>query len=104
MTLRRHKITKLGDYRPASRLGLIAQLLVSSEKRIIMEMRLVSSRLAMRSRVHVSRYNRHSLQRVLDNAEASRCSGIAPGSHVSREGILPSAKLIPPLAFRHSGM
>jgi len=48
MTLRRHKITKLGDYRPASRLGLIAQLLVSSEKRIIMEMRLVSSRLVSR--------------------------------------------------------
>ncbi|KAL0099066.1 hypothetical protein PUN28_020249 [Cardiocondyla obscurior] len=31
-------------YRSASRLSLIAKLLVSSEKRIIMEMRLVSSR------------------------------------------------------------
>lgn len=88
-------------YRPTSRLGLIAKLLVSSEKRIIMEMRLVSSRDARR--VHVSGIA-DSRCNVLDHAEALRCSGIAPGGHVSREGILPPARLIPRLAFRRPEM
>jgi len=86
MTLRQYKIIKLGGLSSGFKVGSNCEVTrLSSEKRIIMEMHLVSSRDTRH--VHVSRYSRHSLQRVLDGAEALRYSGIAPGGHVSREGI-----------------